>query len=87
MDEKEVSRERLGLKEKQDLLSPPYLAQPYQCSKTVTVYGFVPHATIDIEVGGAVVVSQLVEFPEPAGATLPLGSSGKKVGFLASGRG
>jgi hypothetical protein len=72
VDEKEVARERLRLKERPDLLSPPYLAQPYQCAAAVTVYGFVPHATIDVEVGGVVVVSQPVGFPQPVGATLPL---------------
>lgn len=72
MDEKEVPRDHLQLKEKPGLLSPPYLAQPYQCATTVTVYGFVPHATLDVEVAGAVVVSQSVGFPEPVGATLAL---------------
>lgn len=72
MDEKEVSRERLRLKENGKLLSPPYLAQPYQCAASITVYGFVPHAIIDIEVAGAVVVSQPAGFPEPNGATLTL---------------
>ena len=72
MDENEVPRERLQLKEKQDLLSPPYLEQPYQCATTVTVYGFVPHATIDVEVVGSFVVSQPVGFPQPVGAALPL---------------
>src|SRR5262249_11012030 len=38
----------------------------------VTVYGFVPHAKLEIEVAGAVVVSQTVGFPEPVGTTLPL---------------
>jgi hypothetical protein len=72
MDQKEVSRERLKLKEKPNLLSPPYLAPCYQCATAVTVYGFVPHATIDIEVAGAVVVTQVVGFPQPVGATIPL---------------
>jgi hypothetical protein len=72
VDEKEVPRERLRLRDRPDLLSPPYLAQAYQCAVAVTVYGFVPHATIDVEVGGAVVVSQPVGFPQPVGATLPL---------------
>lgn len=70
MDEKEVPRERLRLKEKPDLLSPPYVAQPYQCATAITVYGFVPHAKIDIEVAGAVVATQTVGFPQPVGATI-----------------
>ncbi len=72
MNEKEVPRERLKLRENPELLSPPYLAQPYQCATSVTVYSFVAHATIDIEVAGIVVVSQQVGFPEPVGATLTL---------------
>jgi hypothetical protein len=72
MDEKEVPRERLRLREDPGLLSPPYLMQPYQCALSVTVYGFVPHATLDIEVAAAVVVSQQVGFPEPVGATVKL---------------
>jgi hypothetical protein len=72
MDEKVVPRERLKLKEDPKLLSPPYLAQPYQCATAVTVYGFVPHATIEIEVDGAIVVTQPVGFPQPVGATLSL---------------
>lgn len=72
MDAKEVPRKRLRLKDKRTLLSPPWLAKPYQCATAVTVYGFVPHAEIDIEVAGAIVVSQAVDFPEPQGATLAL---------------
>ncbi|WP_165067072.1 alpha/beta hydrolase [Paludisphaera rhizosphaerae] len=72
MDEKEVPRDRLELKEDPKLLSPPYLAQPYACAVAVTVYGFVPHATIEIEVAGVSVVTQPVGFPEPVGATLKL---------------
>ena len=46
MDEKEVSRERHGLREQLDLLSPPIWHSPTGVLKTVTVYVFVPHATI-----------------------------------------
>ncbi|EIM96278.1 hypothetical protein WQE_34671 [Paraburkholderia hospita] len=74
MDEREVPRERLGLKENPDLLSPPYLDQPYQCAQSVTVHGFVPHATIEVEVAGTVVVTQPVGFPQPVGATVVLPS-------------
>ncbi|HEX6861855.1 MAG TPA: hypothetical protein VF414_03510, partial [Thermoanaerobaculia bacterium] len=72
MDEKEVPRERLRLEEQEGLLSPPYLAQPYQCATAVTVYGFVPHATIDVEVAGVVVATRPVGFPQPVGATIRL---------------
>ena len=72
MNEREVPRQRLELGENPELLSPPYVATPYQCASAVTVYGFVPHATIDVEVEGVVVVTQPVGFPEPVGATLAL---------------
>lgn len=75
MDQKEVPRDHLDLRENPELLSPPYLAQPYQCATSVTVYGFVPHATVEIEVAGVVVVSQQVGFPEPVGATLALATA------------
>lgn len=72
MDEQEVPRERLKLKENPKVLSPPTLAQPYQCATSVTVYGFVPHATIEVEVAGAIVASQVAGFPEPVGETIGL---------------
>jgi hypothetical protein len=74
MDEKEVSRRRLKLKDDRKLLSPPWLAEPlYQCATAVTVYGFVAHAKLDVEVAGTVVIAnQQVGFPEPQGATLAL---------------
>lgn len=54
MDAKEVSRGRLKLKDDRKLLSPPWLAEPlYQCATAVTVYGFVPHATLDVKRTGA----------------------------------
>ena len=60
MDQKTVQREEVRLKEDPNLLSPPYLAKPYACATAVTVYGFVPHATIEVEVAGATVVTQPV---------------------------
>ena len=73
MDSKTVPREKLGLKEDEKLLSPPWLAAPlYQCATAVTVYGFVAHAGIDVEVAGSVVISATVGFPQPQGATLDL---------------
>lgn len=73
MNAKQVSRKRLKLEDDPRLLSPPWLAEPlYQCASAVTVLGFVPHADIDVEVAGAVVVSRTVGFPEPEGATLVL---------------
>jgi hypothetical protein len=72
MDQRVVSRRELDLKDDPSLLSPPWLAQPYACATSVTVYGFVPHADLEIEVAGASVLTQTVGFPQPVGATLTL---------------
>jgi len=72
MDSREIPRERLDLKDNPQLLSPPQLENPYQCAIAVTVYGFIPHAKIEIEVAGAVVAGQTAGFPEPAGETIAL---------------
>jgi len=68
-----VELEGLELRDDRELLSPPWLAEPlYQCATAVTVHGFVPHADIDVDIDGTVVVSAAVDFPEPVGATLTL---------------
>lgn len=73
MDATVVDVERLELKPDRELLSPPWLAEPlYQCATAVTVWGFVAHATIEVELDGVVVVTRQVGFPEPVGATLKL---------------
>ncbi|GDY60454.1 hypothetical protein SVIO_110770 [Streptomyces violaceusniger] len=72
MGQRVVDIRRLHLEDNRELLSPPLLVELYQCAIGVTVFGFLPHAEIDIEVDGAVVVTQQVGFPEPVGATLPL---------------
>lgn len=55
-------------------LSPPIVDTPlYQCASAVTVLGFVPHATLDVEVGGAIQIADAPGgFPQPQGATLAL---------------
>lgn len=73
MDETVVKIEELGLKPDRELLSPPWIAGPlYQCATTVTVWGFLPHATIDVEVDGTIVASGTAGFPEPQGERVPL---------------
>ncbi len=70
-----VERERVKLQDDPGALSPPWLQQPlYQCAITVTVWGFVPFADVEVELDGAIVVSATVGFPEPVGATLKLPS-------------
>jgi hypothetical protein len=72
VDQKEVPRERLGLRERPELLSPPWLDQPWQCATSVTVHGFEPHASIELEVAGVPLPSKTVGYPEPVGETLTL---------------
>lgn len=69
----EVPRDRLDLKENPGLLSPPYIATPYECAKVVNVRGYVTGATIDVEVAGAMVVTgHPGGFPMPDGVVVPL---------------
>lgn len=73
MDAQVIELAKLDLKHDRELLSPPWLAGPlYQCATAVTVWGFVPHATLDVEVDGTVVTSVLAHFPEPQGALVTL---------------
>lgn len=70
----EVPRDRLKLQDNERLISPPFVLEPvYQCSTLVVVRGFIPHATLDVEVDGVTVVSGVAGgFPEPDGASIHL---------------
>jgi len=73
MDNTVVDTKRLKLEDDRKLLSPPWLAEPlYQCATSVTVFGFVAHADVEVEIDGAIVLSTTVGFPEPVGVTLGL---------------
>ncbi|MFC8191236.1 hypothetical protein ACFUMH_06170 [Cellulomonas sp. NPDC057328] len=74
MDASVVELERLDLRDDRELLSPPWLAGPlYRCATAVTVWGFLPHAVLDVEVDGAVVVAgHAAGFPEPQGERVPV---------------
>lgn len=73
MNENVVEIRRLDLKDDRGLLSPPWLAGPlYKCATAVTVWGFVPHATLDVEVDGTIVNSVVAGFPEPQGQRVSL---------------
>ena len=56
MDETVVEIEKLDLRPDRELLSPPWLAGPYQCATAVIVWGFV-RTRVDVEVDGTIVVS------------------------------
>lgn len=74
----EVDRTRLNLREGEDLLSPPVVVGPlYACATAVTVRGFVPQATLDVQVNGAdVAAAQPGGWPEPHGALLAVPALG-----------
>lgn len=73
MEQREVSRRRLDLKDNPKLLSPPVVREPlYQCATAVTVLAFVPHAKLEVQVDGSPVASVVAGFPQPDGATLAL---------------
>jgi hypothetical protein len=69
----EVPTRRLELNDKK-LLSPPIVGAPlYKCAVAVAVYGFVPLASLDLEINGAVALSGVpAGFPQPQGALLSL---------------
>jgi dienelactone hydrolase len=53
-----VPRDKLDLEDPEGVISPPYLEEPiYQCSRVVVVRGFIPHAELEVYVGGAPVVT------------------------------
>lgn len=73
MNQREVNRRELDLKEDPSLLSPPIVAEPlYHCATVVTVLGFVPQASIDVEVNGGMVASVSTGSPIPDGITITL---------------
>lgn len=75
VDARVVERDRIDVKDDPGLVSPPWLRGPlYGCARAVTVLGFLPHAWVEVELDGQVVVDIQVGFPEPAGASLILPS-------------
>lgn len=70
----EVPRDKLKLRDDPGLLSPPIITQPlYACAKAVNITGYVPNATLDVEVNGAVVIAGFPGgSPAPYGATIHL---------------
>lgn len=70
-----VPRKETDLKDDRKVISAPTLWQAYACSKHVKVTNFLPFATIEIELNGAVLPGQPVGLPEPNGALVPLPSA------------
>jgi hypothetical protein len=69
----EIPRRQIELQDDPGVLSPPILAPLYACAKAVNVKGYVPQATLDVEVAGVVVLAGAPGgSPAPFGATLHL---------------
>jgi hypothetical protein len=70
----EIPRDKAHFEDNPKVLSPPLITQPlYGCAKIVNVTGYVPEATLDLEVDGAVVVANFPgHSPTPWGASIKL---------------
>jgi hypothetical protein len=68
----EVLVEKLQLLDDKKLISPPSVVSPlYQCAKAITIFDFIPNATLDVQV----ITGAPGGFPMPNGTTVPLPSA------------
>nr|AHZ89322.1 hypothetical protein [uncultured bacterium 'pool 3 contig00022'] len=68
MDENEIPRERLDLKDDREVLSPPIVDEPlYACATAVTVLGFAFGAELELEIAGASLPREPAGSPDPDG--------------------
>lgn len=75
-DEDELPADKFDFRDDPSLLSPPIVAEPlYACGGSVTVLGFVPGATIEVELDGAVVASGTGADPDPGGEAFAVPSA------------
>ena len=72
MQQREVDRQSIDLPGELEFLSPPIVAQPYQCATVVQVSGYVSHAEIDVEVDGNIVATVSAGLPLPDGKLIEL---------------
>jgi hypothetical protein len=82
MNHDEQPRREFDLKDDPKVISPLVLDEPlYQCAAAVTVISFIPHAQLEIEIGGGVVATVTGGFPEPNGqsVSVPALVAGQKV--------
>src|SRR5664279_2886752 len=83
MADEQIPRKQVELRDNPKIISPPIVTDPlYRCSPVVKVVSFLPHAKIDIESNGSIVVSVTVGFPDPNGALISMPSplvSGQKI--------
>jgi hypothetical protein len=70
----EIPRGKVKLTDNEGTLSPPIVTQPlYGCATAVNVTGYVPDATLDVEINGAIAVPGFPgHSPYPFGALIPV---------------
>src|SRR4051812_41528170 len=66
MRDPEVSRQRAEIQDR-PVISPPDLGPLYACAILVQVFGFVPHAEIEVEIDGVIGPPKVVGYPLPSG--------------------
>jgi hypothetical protein len=68
MADGEMLRDRLGLQDNREILSPPIVKSPlYACATAVIVLGFVAHAELELEIGGSTLPRKQAGSPDPDG--------------------
>ena len=76
LDQDEHPADEFDFKDDPGVLSPPIVAEPlWACGGSVTVLGFVPGATIEVELDGGIVASGVGADPDPGGAAFGLPSA------------
>lgn len=70
----EIPRDKARIEDNPKVISPPIITQPlYGCAKSVNITGYIPNATLDLEVDGVVVVTNFPGgSPTPQGALIKL---------------
>src|SRR6516225_3253063 len=70
----EIPRDKARIEDNPRVISPPIITQPlYGCATAVNVTGYIPNATLDLEVDGVVVVPNWPgNSPTPWGAMIKL---------------
>lgn len=70
----EIPRDKAHIEDNPNIISPPIITQPlYGCAKSVNITGYIPDATLDLEVDGVVVVANFPgNSPTPSGALIKL---------------
>ena len=70
----EIPREKARIEDNPKIISTPMITQPlYGCAKSVNITGYIPDATLDLEVDGVVVVASFPgHSPTPWGALIKL---------------